>query len=66
MPSSGVSEDSYSVVTYNKQINLKKKIYSTTTTKNVLLLNDPLSYKIKPKAQTYQNYTRLLTRDYES
>jgi hypothetical protein len=25
MPSSGVSEDSYSVLTYIKQINLKKK-----------------------------------------
>jgi hypothetical protein len=25
MPSSGVSEDSYSVLTYNKEINIKKK-----------------------------------------
>jgi hypothetical protein len=25
MPSSGMSEDSYSVLTYNKYINLKKK-----------------------------------------
>jgi hypothetical protein len=30
MPSSGVSEDSYSVLIYNKSINLKKKTKTKT------------------------------------
>jgi hypothetical protein len=66
MPSSEVSEDSYSVLTYNKQINLKKKRKKENGGENREVNKIKYTVKLEKSAKPipiYNEYTPIEMRD---